>query len=98
MEIHHMIKSPKEKFQSSQIRTGQWGNIVTSPIFDEACDVALLQMQENVSAGYVTQFAADAYQQIQGALQVVRILKTLHETTQEPKKTEQKGLNYQAGV
>jgi len=89
-----VIKSPKEKFQSSQIRTGQWEQIVSNHVFDEACDHALLHMQEGL-------FSNDnfiAHQQMVGALRIIKILKTLHETTQEPKKTEQKGLNYQAGV
>ena len=94
-----MIKSPKEKFQSSQIRTGQWGNIVTSPIFDEACDHALLEMMATMPLRQSDiQHDANCNQQMSGAWQIVKILKTLHETTQEPKKTEQKGLNYQAGV
>jgi len=89
-----MIKSPKEKFQSSQIRTGQWEQIVHNHIFDEACDSALLHMQEGL-------FSNDnfiAHQQMVGALKIIRILKTLHETTQEPKKQTIQGLNYQAGV
>ena len=87
-----MIKSPKEKFQSSQIRTGQWGNIVTSPIFDEACDAALLQLLIGMPTD------AASHYQMMGAQSLVHILKTLHETTQEPKKQTQQGLNYNEGV
>jgi len=94
-----MIKSPKEKFQSSQIRTGQWANVVSTPIFDEACDAALLQLQESRWVANITsQGAADYHQQMMGAQSLIFTLKTLHETTQEPKKETRQGLNYQAGV
>jgi hypothetical protein len=91
-----MIKSPKEKFQSSQIRTGQWEQIVSNHIFDEACDVALLQMQHNLPP--IKEEAFESHMKMVGAQDFLRTLKTLHETTQEPKKETRQGLNYQAGV
>jgi len=95
-----MIKSPKEKFQSSQIRTGQWGNIVTNPIFDEACDAALLEMIETMPYVSLTaQGDVECRHQLVGAQSIIKILKKLHEiTTEEPKKTNPQRLNYQAGV
>jgi len=87
-----MIKSPKEKFQLSQIRTGQWSQLVANPIFDEACDAALLQLLIGMPTD------AASHYQMMGAQSLVHILKTLHETTSEPKKPTVQGLNYQAGV
>ena len=68
-----MILSPKEKFQQSQIRTGQWAQVVGNPIFDEAIDSSLLQL-----LGTMPDDAASHYQMM-GAQKFVRILKTIHE-------------------
>jgi len=91
-----MIKSPKEKFQSSQPRCQQWEQIVANRIFDEACDHALLHMQEQMPV--TAELAYGAHMQMTGALLVIRILKTIHETTQEPAKKTFQGLNYKEGV
>jgi len=95
-----VIKSPREKFQSSQIRTGQWSQLVANPIFDEACDSALLQLLQTLPSdgAFEIQKPYSSHMQMVGAQNLIRILKTLHETTQEPKKTTQQGLNYNEGV
>lgn len=87
-----MIKSPKEKFQSSQVKTGQWEQIVANPLFSEAIDCSLLQL-----LGTMPEDAASHYQMM-GAQKFVRILQTIHETTKEPKTIIPQSLNYQAGV
>lgn len=94
-----MIKTAKEKFQSSQPRCDQWEQIVANRIFDEACDAALLHMQASRWVANVTpQGAADSHQQMMGAQDLIFILKTIHETAQEPAKKAFQGLNYNAGV
>lgn len=87
-----MIKSPKEKFQSSQVKTSQWSQIVGSALFDEVCDAALLQLLMSMPTD------AAYHYQMMGAQSLVRILKTIHETDQETKQPTIQGLNYQAGV
>ena len=87
-----MILSPKEKFQQSQIRTGQWEQLVGNPIMDEAIDSSLLQL-----LGSMPDDAASHYQMM-GAQKFIRILKTIHEKPQETTQQKTDRLNYQAGV
>ena len=87
-----MILSPKEKFQQSQIRTGQWAQLVANPIMDEAIDCSLLQL-----LGTMPDDAASHYQMM-GAQKFIRILKTIHEKPQETTQQKTDRLNYQAGV
>ncbi len=87
-----MIKSPKEKFQQSQIRTTQWDQVANSPIFNEAIDSSLLQMLS------VMPDSVESHYRMAGAQAFVRILKTIHEKPEESIEKQFDKLNYQAGV
>lgn len=91
-----MIKSPKEKFQAQAQRRDEWEKIVQTRTFEEACDYALLQMNENMPPLHETAF--HSHEQMMGALIFLRTLKTIHEIQQPPTKPTEQGLNYQAGV
>jgi hypothetical protein len=91
-----MILSPKEKFQQSQIRTSEWAQLTATPIFDEACNSALLQMLSNLPSE--ADQAYGSHMQVVGAQNLIRILKTIHEPSQIKAEAKIQGLNYQAGV
>jgi len=91
-----MIPSPKEKFQLSQVKTANWAVVTANPIFDEACDIALLQMLHQQPA--TQELAAAMHLEIVGAQRFARILKTIHEAPDKETYQKTQSLNYQAGV
>ncbi len=93
-----MIKSPRQKFLASKVR-GEWEKITETQAFEQACDYALLQLQEYMPySSSNPNVPAECHHQICGAMHLIKILKTIHEQEKEITEEKRPSLNYQAGV
>lgn len=92
-----MIQSPKERFRESKEIAAQHHERVVEKGFLLACDMALLQMVQNV-----TRLSADAqsalagYFQIAGAVEYRNTLLNLAESGVEAPRTKDFNLNFKA--
>lgn len=93
--------TPKEKFKPL---SGEWQKVLASPLFDAACDAAMLTLANEVphtkTPGMPIDAIASVHQdgQLTGARRLLEILRTLHVPEEAPQPRPLRKLNYEAGV